>query len=324
MQIIAEIGASHNGSIQRALDTVKAAAESGATGIKLQTWTPDTMDCGDRVIQSGPWKGISLRDLYREAWTPWKWHKPIIEKAKELGLTWHSTPFDIKALEFLESLECPRYKVASFEITDIPLIKAISETKKPIIISTGMATGDEIMRAVDAASGVPITLLHCVSAYPATIEDMNLMTMCRMGGFMNPFSVGLSDHTQTPVAAMLATALGATMIERHITLDRQDGLDDAFASTPDQFADMVMGIKLAQQCKGTGEYGAKPSEAPSLALRRSLWITQDLKQGDILTVDNLKTARPAEGLEPYRINELLGKPVKRDIKAGTPATRRMV
>lgn len=323
MQIIAELAASHNGSLQRALDTVKAAAESGATGIKLQTWTPDTMDCGNRIIQSGPWKGTSLRDLYREAWTPWKWHKPIIEKAKELGLTWHSTPFDIKALEFLESLECPRYKVASFEITDIPLIKAISETKKPIIISTGMATRDEIDRAMDAVCGSDITLLHCVSSYPANPQDFNLQTM-NILKMKYHCKVGLSDHTQTPVAAMIAASFYATMIERHITLDRQDGLDDAFASTPDQFADMVMSVKLAQQCVGIVEFGTKPSEAPSLALRRSLWITQDLKQGDILTVDNLKTARPAEGLEPYRINELLGKPVKQNIKAGTPASLDMI
>ena len=326
MKIVAEIGASHNGSLERAVDTIAAAAVAGADAIKLQTWSPDKMDCGGRVLDSGPWKGHSLRDLYRKAHTPWEWHQPIIDAATKFGLEWWSTPFDYASVAFLESLHCPRYKIASFELIDTELIKRVAQTGKPVILSTGMATSKEIADAVFCARVgnriVDLTLLKCVSAYPADPDTFNLMTMVDMGrawgGVTDGVEVGISDHTQTDAVPVAAAVLGASMIERHLTIDREGGLDDSFASTPDQFKSMVGSVRTALAALGSVQYGAMQSELPSVALRRSLWIVEDIPAGETLNYSNLQTRRPADGLEPQHLASLLGKRVNRNLSAGTP------
>jgi pseudaminic acid synthase len=317
VKIVAEIGAAHNGTLERAIRTIQAAADVGADAIKLQTWTPDTMDCGGRIVDSGTWRGMALRDLYRKAHTPWEWYPALIMEATRLGLEWWSTPFDAPSVWFLEVLGCPRYKIASFEIVDLDLIGVVSTTGKPIIISTGMATQEEIGSAVSAAHSSHVTLLKCVSGYPADPADYNLNTMHNMRlKFNRP--VGLSDHTLTPTLAVCATVLGASMIERHLTLSKEDGLDDSFASTPDEFQDMVKCVKTAQEALGTVRYGVMPSELPQHALRRSLWVWQDVRAGDPITHENVRTARPADGLPPAALSQLLGKVFVRDIPGGTP------
>lgn len=317
MKIVAEIGAAHNGSLERATDTIIAAWKAGADAVKFQTWTPDAMDAGGRVLDSGPWKGHSLKDLYRKAHTPWEWHKPLIAAAQTCGIEWFSTPFDYASVAFLESLGCPRYKVASFEIVDIPLIKRIAQTGKPIILSTGMATETEIYHAVDACGTSPYTLLRCVSAYPASPEDFNLETMCDMGRRWE-CPVGLSDHSRGVSIQIAAAVMGASMIERHITLEPGDGLDDGFASLPSEFASMVSSVRTALSALGRVKYGPAPQEAPSMALRRSLWVLEDIPAGSTLTTRNIGSRRPADGLEPRFLPSLLGKTAATYLQAGTP------
>jgi N-acetylneuraminate synthase len=317
VKIVAEIGASHNGDLNRAVETVRAAAASGADAIKLQTWIPGTMAAGGRVLDSGPWKGRYLADLYEQAWTPWEWHTTLIAEGTRLGMEWWSTPFDVESLIFLESLHCPRYKVASFEITDIPLIEAIAQTGKPIILSTGMASMEDVGDAVRACGKNHVTLLRCVSAYPADPGDFNLQTMVHMGDhWQRP--VGLSDHTKSISVPVAATALGAVMIERHLTLKPEDGLDDGFASTPVEFRSMVSGVRTALAAIGEVRYGPAQAERPSVALRRSLWVVKDMARGDALTLDNLRSARPADGVHPKYLPRLLDLKVSRDIPAGSP------
>lgn len=313
MIIVAEIGAAHGGSLKTALDTIQAAADAGADAIKIQTWTPDEMECGGRILDSGPWKGSSLQALYREAHTPWDWHQPIIDMCGEMGLEWWTTVFDRKALDFAEELGCPRYKIASFELVDIPLLNDVKSTGKPVILSTGMATEDEINRAV-AASGDDVTLLKCVSSYPANPKDYNLFTIY---DWDIDCKVGLSDHTQSIIAPVVAATLGVEMIERHITLTK-GGLDDGFASTPQQFKEMVVAVKTAIESLGDIRYGATPSEAPSLALRRSLWVIRPIRKGERFTLDNIGTRRPADGAPCYLLPDLLGKESGRDYDAGEP------
>ena len=317
MKIVAEIGAAHNGSLGRATDTIIAAWKAGADAVKFQTWTPDAMDAGGRVLDSGPWKGNSLKDLYRKAHTPWEWHKPLIAAAQTCGIEWFSTPFDYASVAFLESLGCPRYKVASFEIVDIPLIKRISQTGKPIILSTGMATETEIYHAVDACGTSPYTLLRCVSAYPASPEDFNLETMCDMGRRWE-CPVGLSDHSRGVSIPVAATVMGASMIERHITLEPGDGLDDGFASLPSEFASMVSSVRTAIAALGRVKYGPAPQEAPSMALRRSLWVLEDIPAGHLISWSNVGSRRPADGLSPIHLEHVIGQRVTRHCKAGTP------
>jgi len=318
VKIVAELGASHGGDINRAVATIRQAAVCGADAIKLQTWTPGTMSAGGRVLDSGPWKGKYLSDLYEEAWTPWEWHPILAEEAMKAGMMWWSTPFDVGALEFLESLNCEVYKVASFEITDIPLIRAISATGKRIILSTGMATANEIEKALQAIHwSNHVTLLRCVSAYPASPEDFNLRTMVDMGTRWGR-SYGLSDHTRSVALPVAAVAMGATMVERHLTLNPSDGLDDMFASTPQEFTAMVEAVRTTVDAMGGVRYGPAPSEQPSLELRRSLWIVKPMARGDVLTTDNLRTARPAAGLAPEFLPKLLKLKVNQDIKSGTP------
>ena len=315
-EIVAEIGASHDGSLQRALDTIAAAAEAGADAIKLQTWTPDTMDAGGRVLDSGPWKGMSLRDLYRKAWTPWEWHSELFAAARYLGMEAWSTPFDSGALEFLEGLGCPRYKIASFELVDIPLIREVASKRKPVILSTGMATSNEVDRAVRSAlPNISITLLCCVSAYPASPKDYRLGLITRLQR-RHQVRVGLSDHTRGLTAPIAATALGATMIERHISLGG-DGLDDGYASSPDEFAAMVRAVRETSESMGD-MYGSARSERQSLALRRSLWVVRDVKAGGVWAREDLVIARPADGMHPSYLSAILGKPVTQDVASGSP------
>jgi N-acetylneuraminate synthase len=285
--------------MERAGETIIAASLSGADACKFQTWTPDGMDCGERVIDSGPWRGKSLRDLYRQAHTPWEWHNSLIDICKTLGLDWWSTPFDAESVDFLESLNCPRYKIASFEIVDLALIRKVARTNKPIIISTGMANLREVDEAVNAAArAYNITLLRCVSGYPASPEDYNLASMVDMGQRYG-CEVGLSDHTKDISVPVTAAVLGASMIERHLTLNRADGLDDGFASEPAEFLAMTKAVKTALDSIGSVKYGPTDAEYSSLALRRSLWVTKDMLKGEVFT-------------------DLKGKRAKQDINAGTP------
>ena len=314
--IVAELSASHNQSLEHAMALVRAAADAGADGIKLQTWTPDTIAV-DRVIQGGPWAGKSMVDLYRQAHTPWEWHKPLFDYAKSLGIEAFSSVFDLDALDFLEAIGCTRYKIASFEVTDLELITHASETGKPVVISTGMATLDEIWSAVRACRTAP-TLLKCVSAYPADASDANLATMLDMRRF--GCDVGLSDHTIGSTAAVAATVLGAVMVEKHLTLRRADGLDDGFASEPHEFAHMVNECRAARATLGHVTYGPIEAELPSLRLRRSLWLAKDVAAGRPITRDDLRIARPADGMSPSALSRILGKHFTRDAARDTPLT----
>ena len=327
--IVAELSGNHNGSLSRALQLVEAAAEAGANAIKIQTYTPDTMtlDICEREFvindESSPWRGRSLHDLYREAQTPWEWHRPIFGRANALGLVAFSTPFDISAVEFLESLAVPAYKIASFEITDLPLVERVAATGRPVIISTGMATAGEIETAVMTvrrAGNDQVILLKCSSSYPASPSESNLRTIPHMRELFNAH-VGLSDHTLGVGAALAAVALGAGVIEKHLTLSRADGgVDAAFSLEPAEMALLVKETRSAWESLGHVSYGATGREVRSLRLRRSLYVVDDLRAGDLLTSQNTRRVRPALGLPPAQYELVLGKRVNRDDKRGTPLT----
>jgi len=326
--IIAEMSGNHNQSLERALEIVEAAAKSGAHALKIQTYTADTMtldsDQKDFAIddKESLWTGNNLYKLYQQAYTPWEWHKPIFDRCRELGLIPFSTPFDETAVDFLEQLNTPFYKIASFENNYIPLIKKVAATGKPMIISTGMATIaelDETVRAAREAGCDDIILLKCTSTYPATPENTNIVTIPHMRELFN-CQVGLSDHTMGTGVAVASIALGATVIEKHFTLSRADGgVDSAFSMEPDEMCSLVGETKNAWQALGAVTYGPTEKEKNSLKFRRSLYITKDLKQGDVLTKDNLRVIRPGYGLAPKYYEQFLGKKVARDVKAGTPA-----
>ena len=325
--IIAEMSGNHNQSLDRALAIVEAAATAGAHGIKLQTYTADTMTLnlshGEFFIKDPKslWEGRSLYELYEEAHTPWEWHKPIFDRARELGLIAFSTPFDATSVEFLESLEVPCYKIASFEIIDLPLIKQVAETGKPMIISTGMASIAEIDDAVRTAreNGCKdLVLLKCTSNYPASPENSNLATLPHLKDLFG-VQVGLSDHTLGVGVAIASVALGATVIEKHFTLDRSDGgVDAAFSLEPDELKQLVVETERAALALGQISYGPTDAERSSLQYRRSLYITKDLQAGDILSADNLRSIRPGHGLSPKNYNRVIGKSVNQDIQKGTP------
>jgi N-acetylneuraminate synthase len=325
--VIAEMSGNHNQSLDRALEIVDAAAACGAHALKLQTYTADTMtldlDQGEFFIseESSLWKGTSLYKLYQEAHTPWEWHRPIFDRAKELGLICFSTPFDESAVDFLESLNCPAYKIASFENTDIPLIRKVAATGKPMIISTGMATVaelDETVRAAREAGCNDFVLLKCTSTYPATPENTNILTIPHIRELFG-VQVGLSDHTMGIGVAVAAVALGATMIEKHFTLRRAEGgVDSAFSLEPDEMRSMVVETKRAWQALGSISYGPTDAEKPSMKFRRSLYIAKDMKAGDVFTRENLRVVRPGYGLPPKHFDALLGKTVVKDIPKGTP------
>jgi len=324
--VIAEMSGNHNQSLERALQIVEAAAKTGAHALKIQTYTPDTMtlDLDEREFHiSDPnslWAGTSLYKLYGEAYTPWEWHKPIFDRCRELGMIGFSTPFDNTAVDFLETLNVPCYKIASFENTDLPLIRRVAATGKPLIISTGMATVaelDETVRAAREAGCKDLILLKCTSTYPATAENTNILTIPHLRELFD-CEVGLSDHTMGVGVSVASVALGTTVIEKHFTLNRVDGgVDSAFSMEPTEMAALVVESARAWQALGKVSYGQTAAEKNSLQFRRSLYVVQDLKAGDMLTRENLRAIRPGLGLPPKYLEQMLGKSVIRDVARGT-------
>lgn len=327
--LIAEMSGNHNNSLDRALEIVDAAAASGADAIKLQTYTADTMTLNLRApgfVIDDPkslWNGRQLYELYDEAHTPWDWHGPIMERAASHGIHCFSSPFDATAVDFLETLNVPAYKIASFEMTDVPLIRKVAATGKPMIISTGMASAAEIGQAVATAreaGAEQIVLLKCTSTYPATPENSNLATISNMRDTFD-CAIGLSDHTMGCGVAVASVALGACLIEKHFTLARADGgVDSAFSMEPAEFGLMREEVDRAAMAIGRITYGGTKAEEASKQFRRSLYIAQDMKAGDELTTSNLRLVRPGFGLPPSFFDALVGKRVARDLVAGTPAS----
>ena len=327
--IIAEMSGNHNQSLDRALEIVEVAAKTGAHALKLQTYTADTITLdvkeGDFFIndKDNLWKGRSLYELYQEAYTPWEWHKPIMERAKELGMLCFSTPFDETAVDFLEELDMPAYKIASPEIIHLPLVKKVAAIGKPIIISTGMASVSEIDEAVctvRAAGCEQFVLLKCTSTYPALPENSNVLTIPHMRELFG-CEVGLSDHTMGVGAAVAAVAHGATVIEKHFTLNRADGgVDSAFSMEPEEMKQLVIETERAWQSLGSINYGPTEAEKPSLVYRRSLYISKNMKKGEKFTKENLRIIRPGMGLPPKYFDLILGKKVKKDVCKGTPVS----
>ncbi|MBA4319339.1 MAG: pseudaminic acid synthase [Flavobacterium sp.] len=325
--IIAEMSGNHNQSLDRALQIVEAAAKAGAHAIKLQTYTADTITLdvhdGDFEIKDTLWAGTSLHKLYQQAYTPWEWHKPIFELCAKLGIIAFSTPFDETAVDFLETLNVPCYKIASFELVHLPLIKKVAQTGKPIIMSTGMATISEIEDAVSIARNngcKDLVLLKCNSGYPSTPEEANLATIPHMQELFN-CPVGLSDHSMGIGIAIASVALGAVVIEKHFTLARTDGGPDAqFSLEPEELKNLVLETERAWQAIGTVNYQTTKHEESSKAFRRSLYVSQNIKAGDKLTAQNVKIVRPGYGLSPKFIDKILGKVISQDIKKGTALT----
>lgn len=324
--VIAEMSGNHNQSLERALEIVEAAAKTGAHALKIQTYTPDTMtlDLDEREFHiSDPkslWAGTSLYKLYGEAYTPWEWHEPIFKRARELGIIPFSTPFDLSSVDFLEKLNVPCYKIASFENTDLPLIKRVAATGKPMIISTGMATAAELDETVRAARGAgckDLILLKCTSTYPATPENTNTLTIPHMRDLFG-CQVGLSDHTMGVGVAVASVALGATVVEKHFTLKRADGgVDSTFSLEPAEMEALVLESQRAWQSLGQVSYGATEAEKKSLVFRRSLYVAEDVRAGEMFTSKNVRAIRPGLGLPTKYLELVLGRKAKQDIKRGT-------
>jgi N-acetylneuraminate synthase len=325
--VVAEISGNHNGSLDRALDIVRAAAAAGADAVKIQTYTADTItldvDTPAFRISEGHalWGSRTLHELYEEAHTPWEWHEPIFELARELGLVGFSTPFDETAVDFLESLDVPLYKIASLEIVDTPLVRLVAQTGKPVVLSVGTATISEVAAAVDAARAggcEDLTLLACTSSYPAIPDDANLRripVMAQMFGV----KVGLSDHTLGVGVSIAATALGATMIEKHVTLSRADGgVDAAFSLEPDELRVLVDGCAAASLALGSAAVWSTAAETESLRLRPSLYVSADVRAGDAVTTTNVRSVRPGGGLPPAEFDRALGRVFRTDAVLGTP------
>ncbi|MFC3342749.1 pseudaminic acid synthase [Paenibacillus abyssi] len=325
--IIAEMSGNHNQSLDRALQIVEAAARAGAHALKLQTYTADTMtiDYAENEFfiddPNSLWKGTSLYNLYQEAYTPWEWHKPIFDRCKELGMIGFSTPFDETSVDFLESLNVPLYKIASFENTDIPLIRKVAATGKPMIISTGMASIaelDETVQAARDAGAKDIVLLKCTSTYPATPENTNILTIPHLSKLFD-CQVGLSDHTMGIGAAVASVALGATVIEKHFTLRRADGgVDSTFSMEPEEMRLLVDETEKAWQALGHIAYGPTEKEKASLQFRRSIYVVKDIEEGENFTKDNIRVIRPGFGLPPKYYDEVLGKKSRKALKRGCP------
>lgn len=323
--VIAELSANHNGSLNTALRIVEAAKQAGADAVKLQTYRPDTitLDCDseDFRISGGLWDGRTLYELYEEAHMPWEWHKPLFDHARSLGITIFSSPFDTTAVDLLEDLNAPAYKIASFEAVDLPLIRYAAGTGKPLIISTGMADAEEIAEAIAAARDGgcrELAILHCVSGYPAPPEDYNLRTIPDM---IERFGLvtGLSDHTLDNTTAIASVALGASIIEKHFTLDRSGGgPDDSFSLEPAELAALCRGAKTAWQALGRVDYGRKSSEQGNVQFRRSLYFVKDLKAGDVITADAVRSVRPGYGLPPKYLEAVIGKIVLQDVSRNSP------
>ena len=322
--IIAELSANHNGSIETAIETIRAAKRAGADAIKLQTYTADTMtiDCDkdDFIIKGTIWEGQNLYKLYQQAYTPWEWHKELFRVAKEEGLECFSSPFDKSAVDFLEELEVPAYKIASFEITDIPLIEYVASKGKPVILSTGIATLEDIELALDACYRMgnnDIGLLKCTSSYPAPIEEANL-TMIR--DFSNRFNVisGLSDHTMGSTVPIVASAFGARIIEKHFIIDRSIGGPDAsFSMNEEEFTEMVIAVREAEKAVGHVSYEPTEKQIKGRDFSKSLYVVKDIKKGDIITEDNVRSIRPGFGLHPKNLKLILGSRSKFDLEIGT-------
>lgn len=320
--IIAEMSANHNHHLDVAINTIRAAKEAGADAIKIQTYTADTitLDCDKPEFLAGDlWKGQKLYDLYKQAYTPWEWHEEIFHVAREEGLTCFSTPFDKTAVDLLESLNNPIYKIASFEITDIPLIKYIASKQKPIILSTGIAMEEDIRLALDtihSEGNWDVTLLKCTSAYPAPIEDANLQTIPDMKERFHT-KVGVSDHTEGSVVPMAAVALGAEVVEKHFIIDRSiGGPDSAFSMTQDEFTDMVQNVRNVEKALGEVRYPTDPSKIKGRDFCRSLYVAEDIKAGDVVTEQNVRSVRPGFGLHPKYLSEVLGKKINRNLEKG--------
>jgi pseudaminic acid synthase len=331
--VIAEMSGNHNQSLERALEIVDAAAQSGAHALKIQTYTAETMtiDIREREFfisdEKSLWKGGSLFDLYKKAYTPWEWHEAIFDRAKERKMLAFSTPFDRTAVDFLENLNVPCYKIASFENTDLPLIRYVAATGKPMIISTGMATFAELDESVEAARAAgckDLVLLKCTSTYPSTPDDSNILTIPEMRSRYG-CEVGISDHTMGIGVSVAAVALGATVVEKHFTLQRADGgVDSAFSMEPQEMAQLVIETERAWQAMGKVQHGPTEKEKASLVFRRSLYVVADIKAGEKFTPTNLRAIRPGNGIAPKFYDEVIGKTAKRDIARGTPLSHDLI
>ena len=325
--IIAELSANHNGDINRAFQIMEEAKKAGADAIKLQTYTHETitMDCDSEEFQihGGLWDGQTLYELYKGAHMPWEWHKPLFEKARELGITIFSSPFDFSAVELLEELDAPAYKIASFEVIDLPLIKRVAQTCKPMIISTGMANQEEIAEAIKTAKDngcQELVVLHCVSGYPAPAGQYNLRTIADIAERFDVLA-GLSDHTIDNATAVTSIALGACLIEKHVTMDRNGGgADDSFSLEPLELQALCKDTKTAWQALGKVNYERTEAEKGNVKFRRSLYIVKDIKEGEILTPEHVRSIRPGFGLAPKYYDEVIGKTVKKNISRGTPVS----
>lgn len=329
--IIAELSANHNGSLEKAFELISAAHAAGADAVKLQTYRPDTItlncDSEDFVIRGGLWDGRTLYELYQEAYTPWEWHKPLFEHARKIGLTIFSSPFDHTAVDLLEDLNAPAYKIASFEAVDLPLIKYVASTGKPIIISTGMADAEEIQEAIDAARDggcKELAILHCVSGYPAPPEDYNLRTISDM---VERFGLvtGLSDHTLDNSTAIASVALGASIIEKHFTLDRRGGgPDDTFSLEPGELTVLCRDARTAWKALGKVDYSRKTSEQQNVKFRRSLYFVRDVAEGQLVQKDDVRSVRPGYGLPPKYLEDVIGRRVRVNVASGTPVSWELI
>jgi pseudaminic acid synthase len=329
--IIAELSANHNGSLDIAKETIRAAKRAGANSIKLQTYTPDTItiDCkkDDFIIKGTIWEGRSLYDLYREAYTPWEWHEQLFSVAKEEGLICFSSPFDKTAVDFLESLNVPAYKIASFEVTDIPLIEYVASKGKPIIISTGIATLEDINLALNAChrmNNYDIALLKCTSSYPAPISEANIIMIQDMAKRFGVIA-GLSDHTIGLTAPIVATTIGANIIEKHFILDHSIGGPDAsFSMDESEFSEMVNAVRQAKKAIGEINYNLTERQEHGRMFSRSLYVVKDIKAGDVLSTENIRSIRPGYGMHPKHYLDVLGKVATANIKTGTPLNDSMI
>lgn len=330
--VIAEISANHNGSLDLARQTVQAAAAAGADAIKLQTYRPDTITLDStaepfQIKESGLWDGRTLYSLYEEGQTPWEWHAELFDLAVSLGMVAFSSPFDLSAVDFLEDLDAPAYKIASFEIVDLPLVEYVARKGRPVIMSTGIAREDDIRRAVDTCRAVgndDLVVLKCTSAYPAPVSELNLRTIADISERFDCL-VGLSDHTMTQTAAIASVALGACIIERHIIMDRGlGGLDSTFSTTAEEFGTLVAAIREAEAALGTVTYELTPGATANRRFARSLFVVTDVRAGDILTDRNVRSIRPADGLPPRKWPEVVGRRFVNDVSAGTPLSEGML
>ncbi len=328
--IIAELSANHNGKFETAIKIIEEAKKAGADAVKLQSYTADTItlnsDSEEFQIHGGLWDGKTLYQLYQEAHMPWEWHKPLFEHARKLGITIFSSPFDNTAVDLLEDLNAPAYKIASFEAVDLPLIKYVASTGKPMIISTGMADAEEIQEAIEAAREggcKELAILHCVSGYPAPAEDYNLRTIPDM---INRFGLvtGLSDHTLDNTTAIASVVLGASIIEKHFTLDRSGGgPDDSFSLEPAELSALCRDSKTAWSALGNVNYGRKSSEQGNVKFRRSLYFVKDMKAGEVITADCIRSVRPGFGLAPKHWDDVIGRRVTEDIMKNSPVSNEL-